>query len=150
MSEMPLKQIIDSALSKIGDVVDVNTVIGDPIKISDTVTVVPFSKVTVGFASGGTEFCPKNPRSDGNPNFAGGNGAGVSMTPLGFIVIENTGVRVIELGNPATYSRPTDPVNQVLDGVNGVIDKAPEIVDKLMGIFGKPKDDTPIDIDEVE
>ena len=55
-NEMPMKQMIESALSKIREVVDVNTVIGEPMHISDDVTIIPFSKVAVGFASGGTEY----------------------------------------------------------------------------------------------
>lgn len=147
-NEIPLKQIIESALSKIGEVVDVNTVIGEPIAIGD-VTLIPFSKIAVGFASGGTEFGGKNPRADGKAYFAGGNGAGVTMTPLGFIAVENGAARVIELGNPATYYAPKDPVNRVLDGINGVIDKVPDIVDKVMTLINsygaKPEEVTPIE-----
>ncbi len=134
-NEMPMKQMIESALSKIREVVDVNTVIGDPIVLSDDVSIVPFSKVSVGFASGGSEFGGKTPRPDGTPYFAGGNGAGVSMTPLGFIAVEKGVVRVIELGNPATYSAPQDPVNRAIDGINGVIDKTPDLVAKVMDVF---------------
>ena len=147
-NEIPLKQIIESVLSKIGEVVDVNTVIGEPIAIGD-VTLIPFSKVAVGLASGGTEFGGKNPRADGKAYFAGGNGAGVTMTPLGFIAVENGVARVIELGNPATYYAPKDPVNRVLDGINGVIDKVPDIVDKVMTLINsygaKPEEVAPIE-----
>lgn len=134
-NDIPLKQIIESALSKIGEVVDVNTVIGEPITVSSDVTLIPFSKIAVGFASGGTEFGGKNPRTDGKAYFAGGNGAGVTMTPLGFIAVEKGVTRIIELGNPVTYNAPKDPVNRVLDGINGVIDKAPDIVDKIMALI---------------
>ena len=134
-NEIPLKQIIDTAISKIGEVVDVNTVIGDPITIQGDVTIIPFSKVAVGFASGGTEFGGKHPSPNGKAYFAGGNGAGVTMSPLGFIVVEQGKARVVELGNMATYNAPTDPVNRVLDGINGVVDKAPDILAKIMALF---------------
>ena len=133
-NDIPLKQIIESALSKIGEVVDVNTVIGEPITVG-AVTLIPFSKIAVGFASGGTEYGGKNPRADGKAYFAGGNGTGVTMTPLGFIAVENGVARIIELGNPATYQAPKDPVNRVLDGINGVIEKVPDIVDKVMNLI---------------
>ncbi len=97
MSTMPLKEIIDAALSKIGSVADVNTVIGDPITLPGNVTVIPFSKVSVGFASGGSEFGGKKEKPDGSAYFAGGNGAGVSVTPLGFIAVEDGKVRLINL-----------------------------------------------------
>ncbi|MBQ9848215.1 MAG: sporulation protein YtfJ [Clostridia bacterium] len=141
-NEMPLKQIIDSALSKIGEVVDVNTVIGEPINLPGDVSIIPFSKVTVGFASGGAEYSGKTPRTDGSAYFAGGNGAGVSMVPLGFIAVEKGAVRVIELGKPETYASPKDPINQALDGINGVIDKTPELLAKLMAIFGNKTEET--------
>lgn len=141
-NEMPLKQIIDSALSKIGEVVDVNTVIGEPINLPGEVSIIPFSKVTVGFASGGAEYGGKNPRTDGSAYFAGGNGAGVSMVPLGFIAVEKGTVRVIELGKPETYVSAKDPINQALDGINGVIDKAPDLLAKLMALFGKNTEET--------
>lgn len=139
-NEMPLKQMIDSALSKIGEVVDVNTVIGEPMCLPGDVTIIPFSKVAVGFASGGSEFGGKTPRADGGAYFAGGNGAGISMTPLGFIAIEQGRARVIELGNPITYSAPQDPVNKVLDGINGVVDKAPDLITKISALFGIGED----------
>ena len=135
-NDIPLKQIIETALSKIGEVVDVNTVIGDPINIQGDVTIIPFSKVSVGFASGGTEFGGKNPSPNGKSYFAGGNGAGVTMAPLGLRVVDHGKARVVELGNMATYNAPTDPVNRVLDGINGVVDKAPDILAKIMALFG--------------
>lgn len=155
-NDMPMKQMIEAALSKIREVVDVNTVIGEPIMLPNDVSIIPFSKVSVGFASGGMEYAGKNPREDGKSNFAGGNGAGVSMTPLGFIAVEKGNVRIIELGNPVTYSAPQDPINKALDSINGVIDKAPDLMSKIMNIFGVKNtddytaDNCDIDIDSLE
>ena len=149
-NDIPLKQIIDTAISKIGEVVDVNTVIGDPITIQGDVTIIPFSKVAVGFASGGTEFGGKNPSPNGKAYFAGGNGAGVTMSPLGFIVVEHGKARVVELGNMATYNAPTDPVNRVLDGINGVVDKAPDILAKIMALFNGNTENTDEELVAVE
>ena len=149
-NDIPLKQIIETALSKIGEVVDVNTVIGDPITIQGDVTIIPFSKVSVGFASGGTEFGGKHPSPNGKAYFAGGNGAGVTMAPLGFIVVEQGKARVVELGNAATYNAPTDPVNRVLDGINGVVDKAPDILAKIMALFNGNGENTDEELVAVE
>lgn len=154
-NEMPMKQMIESALSKIREVVDVNTVIGEPMVISPDVTIIPFSKVAVGFASGGSEFGGKNnPNPEGRAYFAGGNGAGVTITPLGFISVEKGVTRVIELGNPVTYSAPVDPVNRALDSINGVIDKAPDLISKILTIFSQyvapdNSDNAEIDVDEL-
>lgn len=157
-NEMPMKQMIDAALSKIGEVVDTRTVIGEPITLPGEVSIVPFSKISVGFASGGTEFVGKNPRADGKANFAGGNGAGVTMTPLGFIIIEQGKARIIEIGNPVTYAAPQDPINRALDGINGVLDKTPDIISKLSAILGLDKgledfgtaDDCDIDLEALK
>ena len=153
MSEMPLKEIIDAALSKIGSVADVNTVIGEPINLPGGVTVIPFSKVSVGFASGGSEFAGKKEKPDGSAYFAGGNGAGVSVTPLGFIAVEEGRVRLINLANPESYSSPQDPVNKTLDGINGVIEKAPEIIEKVKDFIAdhkKKKSEEEIVAEELE
>ena len=149
-NDIPLKQIIDTAISKIGEVVDVNTVIGEPIALQGDVTIIPFSKVSVGFASGGTEFSGKRPSPDGKAYFAGGNGAGVTMAPLGFIIVEQGKARVVEIGNAATYNAPTDPVNRVLDGINGVVDKAPDILAKIMALFGGNKQEAEEEAVDIE
>ena len=149
-NDMPMKQMIDAALSKIREVVDVNTVVGDPMILPNDVTVIPFSKVSVGFASGGSEFVTKNPREDGKANFAGGNGAGVNITPLGFIIVERGSARVVELGNPVTYGSAQDPVNRALDGINGVIDKAPDLIAKVMNLVnGKGYTADDVDISDL-
>ena len=108
--EMPMKDMIEAALSKIREVVDVNTVIGEPIILPNDVSIIPYSKVSVGFASGGTEFSGKTPREDGKNNFAGGNGAGVSMTPLGFPVVPDVKrMTAISSGSISASMKPRSP-----------------------------------------
>ncbi|NLN54786.1 MAG: sporulation protein YtfJ [Clostridiales bacterium] len=138
MQDLPLKQIIDASLSQIGSVADVNTVIGDPITTPDGVTIIPFSKVSVGFASGGADFDGKNPSPDKPSHFAGGNGAGISVTPLGFIVIDKDGVRMLDLKHDASFApAPADPVNKTIDAINGIVDKAPGLIFKIKELFAK-------------
>lgn len=150
-NEMPLKQIIDASLSKIGSVADVNTVIGEPIKLPDGITVIPFSKVSVGFASGGAEYDGKAKNDDKNkltekpPHFAGGNGAGVSVMPLGFLIIDKDGVRMLDLKHTESFSGATDPVNKVLNSVNSLIDKAPSLAMKIKEVFSKSKNDKSVE-----
>ncbi len=138
MNDIPLKQIIDASLSQIGKVADVNTVIGEPINTDSGVTIVPFSKVSVGFASGGADFDGKNPQPEKAPHFAGGNGAGVSVTPLGFLIIDGSDIRLLDLKNPV-YPAPADPVSKVMDSVNSFIDRTPDFVEKIKTIFNKEK-----------
>jgi sporulation protein YtfJ len=151
-NEMPLKQIIDASLSKIGNVADVNTVIGEPIHLPDGVIVIPFSKVSVGFASGGAEYDGKNKEAkDGKengtgnpPHFAGGNGAGVSVTPLGFLVVDKDGVRMLDLKHDASFAG-ADPVNKILNNINAIIDKGPSLAMRIKDMFSKKKEEKPLD-----
>lgn len=143
MNETPIKQMIEAALGNIKNVADANTVIGNPIVVNENITVIPFSKVSVGFASGGSDIGKREDK--GQPNFAGGNGAGLTVVPLGFIVAAYGDVRVIDLKTPVSYNAPTDPVNKTIDTVNGLIDKMPDLVDKIKAMFPSKKKDGDID-----
>ena len=137
-NETKLQDIIRTSLENIRSLVDANTVIGNPINTDAGVTIIPISKVSVGFASGGLDYAVKNePVNSAKPkNFGGGGGTGISVVPVGFLAIKPDGqVDMIELGNKA----PADPVGQIAD----LIDRSPEIIAKLRDVFasfGKKKD----------
>lgn len=131
MNDSSLNQMIDTALGKIRSVADSNTVIGEPIHLNDEVVVLPFSKVSVGFAAGGADYEPKKVNAE-KKNFLGGNGAGVSVTPLGFIIVSGTEVQVIDLKNTQAEGEQ-NPIAQTIDGINALIDKVPELWAKLKG-----------------
>lgn len=136
MQDIPLKQIIEASLSKIGSVADVNTVVGEPISVGEGITIVPFSKVSVGFASGGVDYDGKNSPAESNPHFAGGNGAGVSVVPLGFLLIQNGEVRLLDLKNPASFEFASqDPVSKTITAINSLIDKGPDLVLRLKDLM---------------
>lgn len=133
-----MKEIIEQAIKSIQSVADANTVIGQPLTLPNGVTVVPYSKVSVGFAAGGTDRAPKNPPPDGHPVFAGGNGAGISVTPLGFLVISEDGsVQLLDLANPGNFAPEPGPVDKVINGVQSVIDRAPDLIAKCKTAFAK-------------
>lgn len=96
--EENVNSIIDIAMERLRELIDTNTVVGKPIKIDENTSVLPISRVSVGFVAGGGEIvarakkCPKDP-------FAGGSGSGFMMTPIGFIVIEKEGVKYVDCGN---------------------------------------------------
>lgn len=137
--ETPMKQLIEEALRNINSVADVNTVIGEPVTLPNGVTVVPFSKVSVGFATGGSDRAPK---TTDHPLFAGGSGAGVSVTPMGFLVIGADGaVTLLDLKNPDSYSPKQNPVEKLIDGANALMDRAPDMIAKCKDIFAKKSDD---------
>lgn len=144
MNDIPLKQIIDTALSKIGTVADVNTVIGEPISLSGGITIIPYSKVSVGFASGGADYNSKKPVENENKNFIGGNGAGVTVVPLGFIVITGDRVEMVDINAPAPAP---STASKVIDTINDLTDKAPALIEKIKDIFDKKKSGTETDGD---
>lgn len=120
-----LKDIMGITLEKIKEMVDADTVIGKPIATQDGTTVIPISKVSYGFASGGSDLPKKTENVDA---FAGGSGAGVSVQPLGFLVISSNGdVKLLEMTVNASKE-------------NAIVSKIPDLVDKVADLF--KKDDT--------
>lgn len=128
MKESSLNQIIETALGKIRSVADSNTVIGEPIRLNDEVVVLPFSKVSVGFAAGGADYVPKHGADLNATSFAGGNGAGVSVTPIGFVVVKGTEVEVVNLSSP--LGDENSSMLKIVEGINALTDKIPEIIAK--------------------
>ena len=127
MKEQSASGILGTSIEKIKDLVDVSTIIGEPIKISETLQIIPVSKVTYGFASGGTDFPSKNNQE----LFGGGGGAGITISPVAFLVINNGSVTVRYL-NAAEGS-----VERAIGMIPDVVDKATEVITKL-----KTKDNT--------
>ena len=118
-----LPNMLDKTIAKIREMVDVNSVIGDPITTPDGVTIIPVSKVSVGFGGGGSDFVSKNLNHHENP-FGGGVGAGVKVTPIAFLVIKEGSVRMIPVALPAntTADRLVEMVPDTLDKICSFID----------------------------
>ena len=134
MNEIPLKQVIDASLENIKKVLDANAVVGTPITLPGDVTIIPISKVSCGFTSGGVDFDSKNnPRRD-MPHFGGGNGAGMSVTPLTFLIVSKGEVRLMNV-NGTNASSESALVNTISD----LVDKSPAIIEKIKSYFAKPK-----------
>ena len=122
--------MLENTIAKIREMVDVNSVIGDPITTPDGVTIIPVSKVSVGFGGGGSDFVSKNANHHENP-FGGGAGGGVKITPIAFLVVKEGSVRMIPVAAPAntTADRVVEMVPDVLEQVVSFIDsktKKPE------------------------
>ena len=139
MADNKLNDIIRTSLDCIKELVDVNTVVGSPITTASGATIIPVSKITVGFASGGVDYNSKaeNKNTNGNgnspQNFGGGGGTGLTVTPVGFLVISPEGK--IELLNLASAAGKPDPV----ETISNLLEKSPEIVDKIKTVFKKDK-----------
>lgn len=129
-----LQEIIGTSLENIRSMIDANTVIGDPISTENGVTIVPVSKVTVGYASGGLDYNGKQKPQDAPQNFGAGGGTGISISPVGFLVIKKDGnVDMINVGAPY----PTDPVEQIIQ----IIERSPDIIGRIKAVFKKKEDD---------
>ncbi len=120
MSDHPIEGLIGASLEKIKQMVDVETIIGDPITTADGITIIPVSKVSFGFASGGSDISSKSAKD----LFGGGSGAGVSISPIAFIVIANGDVKLLQMSMNANSS-------------NAVVNMIPDVIDKITSIVKK-------------
>ena len=125
MSEHPINSLMDTTMKKIKELIDVNTVIGDPITTPDGTTIIPVSKVAYGFASGGSDLPTKK---DNRECFGGGSGAGVTIQPIGFLSIYKGVVKMV----------PIEKYDGPVDRIVGMI---PEAFDKISGFLKKDKTD---------
>ena len=123
MENNPIGALMQNTMDSVKNILKVDTVVGDPIYTSDGITLVPISKVSVGFGGGGLELTPKK-QGDTRP-YGGGNATGVKIDPIGFLVIKDGTVRMINVTPPAINSvdRIIDLVPQVMDRVDAFIDK---------------------------
>ena len=118
-----LPNMLNDTITKIREMVDVNSVIGEPITTPDGITIIPVSKVSVGFGGGGSDFVSKNVNHQENP-FGGGVGAGVKVTPIAFLVIKEGNVRMLPVATPAntTADRIVEMVPDTLDKIAAFVD----------------------------
>jgi len=117
----PIEGLMETAMESIKTMVDVNTILGDPVETPDGTVIVPVSRVSLGFAAGGTEYDPQG-KEDGHGTypFGGGSGAGISVSPVGFLVVGQGQIRMLPVDN-----------NVLLDRL---IDVAPRLVEQLKGM----------------
>ncbi len=118
--EKHVHALLDASIEKIRDMVDVNTVVGDPIHTDDGITIIPVSRVSYGFASGGSDL----PNKANRDIFGGGSGAGVTVVPVAFLVVTKGEVRML-------------PVVAKPDSGDRVISMIPDVVDKITALFKK-------------
>lgn len=120
--ERPLNDLMRSTMEKIHEMVDTNTIVGEPINTPDGVTLIPISKVSFGFGSGGGDY------GSTKQNFGGGSGAGVKIAPVAFLVIKEGTTRVLPVAVP-----PESTVDRVVEMV-------PDLIDKVENYFDKKKE----------
>lgn len=135
MSEHPIEGLMTTAMDNIKDMVDVNTIIGEPIETSNNVVIIPISKVCFGFAAGGSEFrgetieeYTKKEKEEAiqyNLPFGGGSGAGVNINPVAFLVIQGNGVKLLPVNHSSSIDR-------LLDYMPDLVEKANNLMNKMM------------------
>ena len=132
-NENKLEDIIRTSLENIRSMIDANTVIGTPIATDNGVTVIPISKVSVGYASGGLDFNGKDKPANNPQNFGAGGGTGVSINPVGFLIVKKDGN--IEMINVGQTPIAGDPIEQIVY----IIERCPDIVRRIKAVFKKDK-----------
>ena len=125
MDEHPIQGLMTTAMENIKNMVEVNTIIGDPIESPDGTVIIPVSKVGFGFAAGGSEFNSNNNQDDSGDTalpFGGGSGGGVSITPVAFLIVREQGVKMIHL-NESThiYEKMIESAPQAFDKIQQMV-----------------------------
>lgn len=127
MESHPIENLMKSTMENLKDMIDVNTIIGDAIETKEGSYIVPISKVNFGFASGGSEFGKDlNPTNvDSKHPFGGASGAGISVKPVGFLVLKNGTARLL----------PVEPNNSI----DRIIDTIPQVIEIIKNAFSDEK-----------
>ena len=129
-NENKIPEIIRSSMESIRTMVDANTVVGDPIATEGGTTIIPISKISIGIASGGVDYNPKKDAQPRPQNFGGGGGTGLTVSPIGFLIVDRHGS--VEFININQKGKP-DPVDQIAD----LVERTPDIIAKIKDLFAK-------------
>lgn len=157
MNENKLSEIITTSLEQIREIAGTDTVTGTPIQTNNGTVIIPVSKISMGYISGGVDYLPKSSASKdgstaqkmpvGKTAFGGGGGTGISITPLCFLVVKENGD--VDLLN-VVENRSVPAAASVVDSISGLLEKSPDIVAKLKNAFAKPSDPTVLDDFKIE
>ena len=133
MGEHPIENLMNTAMNSIKDMIDVNTIIGEPIQASNNTVIIPISKVGFGFAAGGSEFRgetideytkkEKEEQVQYRLPFGGGSGAGVNITPVAFLVVQPNTVKLLPVDHSSCLDRLLDYVPDLIEKVNAMLNK---------------------------
>ena len=121
--EHPLSDMMTNTMSKIKDMIDVNTVVGSPITTPGGVTIIPVTKVSIGYGGGGSDFAMKNMSANRDNPFGGGAGAGIKITPVAFLVVRGESVRMLPVAEPASTS-----MDRLIEQLPDRLDKAESLM----------------------
>ena len=127
MEKHPINDLMAVTMEKMREMVDANAIVGQPITTRDGVTLIPVSRMSFGFGSGGGDYNTKYTAGK-DASFAGGSGAGITIQPIAFLVISNGNVRILQ-------------IEPYVSSVDRVVASVPDVVDKIAGLFNKDKKD---------
>lgn len=131
MAESHLNEVIRTSLEKIKELAGNETVVGEPISLPG-VTIIPVSRVSIGFATGGLDFPGKGTDAPTAPKFGGGGGTGITVAPIAFLVVSESGrAEILPIHTPSEADS--------LDKITALIEKTPEIMEKIKAVFAKKK-----------
>ena len=133
MSEHPIQGLMMTAMNSIKEMIDVNTIIGEAIETNNNIIIIPISKVGFGFAAGGSEFKgetineyskkDKDEQIQYKLPFGGGSGAGVSITPIAFLIVQNNNVKLLPVSHASSIDRLLDYVPDLVEKTNALLNK---------------------------
>ena len=133
MNEHPIEGLMVTAMNSIEEMIDINTIVGEPIEVNSNITIIPISKVSFGFASGGSEFTGETVdeynKKDKEESiqyrlpFGGGAGAGASIKPIAFLVIQNGKVKLMPIEHSSSLDKLLDYVPDLFEKVNQIMNK---------------------------
>ena len=133
MSEHPIESLMMTTMSNIQNMVDVNTIIGEPIESNNEITIIPISKVCFGFAAGGSEFSGETIKEYNKRNkeeeieyklpFGGGAGAGISIHPIAFLVVQDNNVKLMSVEHESCIDKLLDYVPDLIQKMNDIFNK---------------------------
>lgn len=133
MSEHPIEDLMITAMNSIQDMIDVNTIIGEPIETSNNIVIIPISKVSFGFAAGGSEFkgetideYTKKDKEEAiqyRLPFGGGSGAGVTINPIAFLVIQANNVKLMPVNHASSLDKLLDYVPDLIEKTNNIMNR---------------------------
>ncbi len=121
MGEHPINNLMSTVMENIKGMIDVDTVIGEPVETSSGTMIIPVSRVGFGFAAGGSDIPASN---SGDKSFGGGSGAGVSISPVGFLVVTPEQIKMVPVSSGNT------PVDKIIDYIPVAIDKVNDMINK--------------------
>ena len=146
MSDCKFNEAFKCAMDGISSMADANTVIGEPVTTANGTTIIPVSKLSMGYASGGIDYAGKKAaeKPSVQNNYGGLGGSGLNVSPVAFLIVSPEGnVELLNINEPLGY---LDPVSSIV----GLIERSPELIEKFKSVFGKNKDTAEFDSEDAE